>query len=1057
MAGPAALPTGCAPRGRGHSRSRTPPPAARRAGGAREAVRLQVIGLSGEHLQDVEVGPRGLVSEAKRALAPRAGAPPRHLRLVFEGRELRDENTVDEEGLPDVARVSLVRSLPEFVSLLAIKEDDPLLVRFLLDAKADPNERDERGWTALHWASFRGHSNVGAGLIELPEFTSVNAQDIGRMTALLFFAQHGQLDLCERLAGRADFSALNARSVNGNTALHWAARNGHAAVCEGLLAMPGFTAVNDQNVHGWTALHYAAAAGLLSVCEKLLEHPSFAAISALTNDRETALHWAALNGRLEVCRLLADQIDARAVDVEGILAVDGARINGHAAVCAFLEPHAPGGSEGPAGPRAPSEGGEPLSREDARGAGTGAGLPQTVPRGAAGHSICAPESGIRDQLAQAGAAGSGVPPVARAAALALAAAQHQGPPVARARRGPASAPGSGDPAAPGRPRGLAMADVLESAPPGHALGLSGAAEVETEVEDNDDEEPCDTTQVPQLCEVPEEDCGAPEGAQVQDDDEDAEALAFASRRARDFGSGAPSGSPQPLALQLSGYIDRALQKLMVQKLDAQGNLQYSVFNGDSDRCPEAIQGATRRLDFGNGYETPLPKLTVLTGAHAAENPTSGTSPFKHRDLKVRHRELHSVMAAPQRSPFSRGEPPPKNLRRPSTTSDQGACRYFDKVQCVYAYHPDLKCYQQISQVLIRAAASDIMARAFSGNAYLRFSPFNPSINTESKSVMGSTGNRIQRYCWDVFTMLWLIQLTGPMRLKRDHVYQLLQDHGIAGNFYRQSPFQQWPAPVGEVDPQYTFDLFLYVPGAREDLALVTSRQVAADAEDAIAWNALLKNTKRYLGQLTEEVKTPKFKDRVENINNSSKDWQTVMSLLIWGATIGQLRAPTKRLFEQFRLRGDPHYHNSKPNLATDSACSILRNNPCDPTSPDEPCSLLPWTTMQGIVSQTAFNTGTPRIEHSDFTTPFYAQQVLQLDDENIPTDRPPQPAPTPSANGAVATIIPNIINPTSHDATQPETLVTPSSATRKTGGKSDPITRAKGTSANNPGPKGGSR
>eukprot|EP00959_Pyramimonas_sp_CCMP1952_P341710 7157960-Pyramimonas_sp.AAC.1 len=32
----------------------------------------------------------------------------------------------------------------------------------------------------------------------------------------------------------------------------------------------------------------------------------------------------------------------------------------------------------------------------------------------------------------------------------------------------------------------------------------------------------------------------------------------------------------------------------------------------------------------------------------------------------------------------------------------------EQVQCVYAY-PDLRCYQQMSQVLIRAAASDTMA------------------------------------------------------------------------------------------------------------------------------------------------------------------------------------------------------------------------------------------------------------------------------------------------------------------------------------------------------------
>eukprot|EP00959_Pyramimonas_sp_CCMP1952_P333459 6982415-Pyramimonas_sp.AAC.1 len=92
---------------------------------------------------------------------------------------------------------------------------------------------------------------------------------------------------------------------------------------------------------------------------------------------------------------------------------------------------------------------------------------------------------------------------------------------------------------------------------------------------------------------------------------------------------------------------------------------------------------------------------------------------------------------------------------------------------------------------------------------------------------------MQRYCWDVFTILWLIRLTGPMRLKRDHVYQLLQDHQIPDYFYRQRPFQQWLAPVGEVDPQYTFDICLNSPGARGDLALVTSHQVAANAEEAI--------------------------------------------------------------------------------------------------------------------------------------------------------------------------------------------------------------------------------
>eukprot|EP00959_Pyramimonas_sp_CCMP1952_P028682 601624-Pyramimonas_sp.AAC.1 len=38
---------------------------------------------------------------------------------------------------------------------------------------------------------------------------------------------------------------------------------------------------------------------------------------------------------------------------------------------------------------------------------------------------------------------------------------------------------------------------------------------------------------------------------------------------------------------------------MVQKLDAQGNPQYSVFNGDSGRSPEAIQAASRMARLNN--------------------------------------------------------------------------------------------------------------------------------------------------------------------------------------------------------------------------------------------------------------------------------------------------------------------------------------------------------------------------------------------------------------------------------------------------------------------------
>lgn len=315
------------------------------AGGA--ALRVVASRLSGDVVGEVHAEPLQRVDAVKRALVGPSGAPAKYLRLVLGDRELRDDCTLADEGLPGIAgedgvvRVGLVRCPVEEPSLLAITEDDHLLVPFLVECGADPNETDELGWTALHWAAHHGHTAVAEAVLARPDFLSADAQDIGKMTALHSFAQHGLAGLCKALAARPDFTKLNARGPSGNTALHWAARSGHSNVCEAILCLEGFTAVNEQNLHGWTALHYAAAAGLLRVCELILAHPCFQAIGEVTNNGETALHWAALNGRLDVCKLLlADgRLDATAADVEGLVAVDGARTHGHKAVCALLLAH----------------------------------------------------------------------------------------------------------------------------------------------------------------------------------------------------------------------------------------------------------------------------------------------------------------------------------------------------------------------------------------------------------------------------------------------------------------------------------------------------------------------------------------------------------------------------------------------------------------------------------------------------------------------------------------------------------------------------------------------
>jgi len=317
------------------------------SGPTRRTLRLLASKLSGEPMGEVQAEPLQRVADVKRSFVALAGAPARYLRLVLGARELQGDKTLEEEGLVGLANeegvvpIGLLRSPVEAASLLAISEDDPLLVPFLIECGADVNETDELGWTALHWAAHHGHTAVCEAILSRPDFLAADAQDIGKMSALHAFAQHGFASLCKALAERPDFTKLNARGPNGNTALHWAARNGHADVCEVILSLEGFTALSEQNLHGWTALHYAAAAGLHRVCERILAHPDFQAVAEVSNNGETALHWAALNGRLDVCRLLLrdGRIDASVADVEGMVAVDGARTHGHKAVCALLMAH----------------------------------------------------------------------------------------------------------------------------------------------------------------------------------------------------------------------------------------------------------------------------------------------------------------------------------------------------------------------------------------------------------------------------------------------------------------------------------------------------------------------------------------------------------------------------------------------------------------------------------------------------------------------------------------------------------------------------------------------
>ncbi|XP_047101843.1 protein phosphatase 1 regulatory subunit 27-like [Schistocerca piceifrons] len=72
------------------------------------------------------------------------------------------------------------------------------VARLLLRATADPNARDGRGWTPLHWAAANGHAEVAAVLLEAGADKGATASD-GR-TALDLASDENERRLMELLS-----------------------------------------------------------------------------------------------------------------------------------------------------------------------------------------------------------------------------------------------------------------------------------------------------------------------------------------------------------------------------------------------------------------------------------------------------------------------------------------------------------------------------------------------------------------------------------------------------------------------------------------------------------------------------------------------------------------------------------------------------------------------------------------------------------------------------------------------------------------------------------------
>jgi len=181
--------------------------------------------------------------------------------------------------------------------VLAAKDGHIDIVRWLLEAGANPNIPSNAGMTALIHAAGGGYTEMVTELLD--HEAEPNAQTKNGLTALMAAAIDGHSDNVHALLDRK--ANPDACTKDGKTALLWAVFNGHLKVVKALL--DGGADVNARLNTGETSLMGAAYHGYKQMIEWLFERGAH--LDA--KDRKIALDWAREQGHTDVIPLLTSK------------------------------------------------------------------------------------------------------------------------------------------------------------------------------------------------------------------------------------------------------------------------------------------------------------------------------------------------------------------------------------------------------------------------------------------------------------------------------------------------------------------------------------------------------------------------------------------------------------------------------------------------------------------------------------------------------------------------------------------------------------------------------
>lgn len=181
---------------------------------------------------------------------------------------------------------------------IAIKQDNPQVIRALLNRGFDPDTTDPQGLPGLYLALRDGSLKAAQALIDWPK-TKVEVRTPADESPLMMASLKGHLEIARQLIARdADVNKP------GWTPLHYAATNGHLAIMELLLEHHAF--IDAESPNGTTPLMMAAHYGTPAAVKLLLEAGADATMKNQLG--LSAIDFAHRAGRQDAAEMIASSV-----------------------------------------------------------------------------------------------------------------------------------------------------------------------------------------------------------------------------------------------------------------------------------------------------------------------------------------------------------------------------------------------------------------------------------------------------------------------------------------------------------------------------------------------------------------------------------------------------------------------------------------------------------------------------------------------------------------------------------------------------------------------------